>query len=198
MKLPKSFGKDRFDIEATFPPRTSRDGLLAMVQAMLKDRFNLTFHMAVQPLPAEVIEVARHGSKLAAASGHCLAASAAKNSARSDMPVCGVITVRRDHGAFEWRGFSISMGELTSFLANTSTMPVVDRTHIGGLFDMDVKFDIGAGEGGDDPATYEMLQRARRAAAFRDQLGLVVDPDHPVKVPVKVMIVDHIARPTPN
>src|SRR3984885_1711574 len=66
---PSWIDPDPSDIVAKAPPGTSRDGVRAMVQSLLADRFKLTIHR--EDKPAEVYEmvVAKSGPKLQKASG---------------------------------------------------------------------------------------------------------------------------------
>jgi uncharacterized protein (TIGR03435 family) len=55
---------DRFDIEAKFPEGADHEDDRKMLQALLKDRFRLAFHIEKRELETYVLVVAKHGAKL--------------------------------------------------------------------------------------------------------------------------------------
>lgn len=57
---------DRFDIEAKFPDGAGKADEPRMLQALLKDRFKLTFHIEKRELESYVLVVGAHGEKLKA------------------------------------------------------------------------------------------------------------------------------------
>ena len=61
---PEWAGHDRFDIEARFPEGTGKTDERRMVQALLKDRFKLAFHIEKRELDSYALIVAKHGAKL--------------------------------------------------------------------------------------------------------------------------------------
>ena len=55
---------DRFDIEARFPKGAGKEDEPRMLQALLKDRFKLAFHIEKRELEGYVLVVGKHGAKL--------------------------------------------------------------------------------------------------------------------------------------
>lgn len=55
---------DRFDIEARFPKGTGKEDEKKMLQALLKDRFNLAFHIEKRELGGYVLVIGKHVEKL--------------------------------------------------------------------------------------------------------------------------------------
>ena len=55
---------DRFDIEAKFPGEADKKDDRQMLQAILKERFNLTFHIEKRELEIYALVVGKHGEKL--------------------------------------------------------------------------------------------------------------------------------------
>lgn len=61
---PKWADEDRFDIEARFPEGAGRKDERRMLQALLKDRFKLAFHIEKRELEGYALVVGKHGAKL--------------------------------------------------------------------------------------------------------------------------------------
>jgi len=59
-----SSGSDRFDIEAIFPEGAAKQDERRMLQALLKDRFKLAFHIESKDLEGYALVVGKHGSQL--------------------------------------------------------------------------------------------------------------------------------------
>jgi len=56
--------KQPFDIEARFPKRATKDDVPKMLQALLKERFNLAFHVEKKEGKVYALIVGKHGAKL--------------------------------------------------------------------------------------------------------------------------------------
>jgi uncharacterized protein (TIGR03435 family) len=61
---PDWLGTQRFDIAATLPEGATKDDASAMLQALLKDRFNLVAHLDSQEHPVLALVVGKNGPKL--------------------------------------------------------------------------------------------------------------------------------------
>ncbi len=61
---PEWASHDFFDIEARFPERTDKTDERRMVQALLKDRFKLAFHVEKRELDSYALIVGKHGENL--------------------------------------------------------------------------------------------------------------------------------------
>ena len=55
---------EHFDIEATFSDEVDKKEDRRMMQALLKDRFKLSFHIEKRELEGYVLVVDKHGAKL--------------------------------------------------------------------------------------------------------------------------------------
>jgi uncharacterized protein (TIGR03435 family) len=62
--VPEWANHDRFDIEARFPEGVDKKDERRMLQALLKDRFKLAFHIEKRELEGYVLVVGKHGQKL--------------------------------------------------------------------------------------------------------------------------------------
>jgi uncharacterized protein (TIGR03435 family) len=61
---------DRFDIEARLPDGAKNDDVPAMLQALLKERFNLTTHSEMQEQPVLALVVGKNGPRLQSAAAN--------------------------------------------------------------------------------------------------------------------------------
>ena len=61
---PEWANADRFDIEATFPEGADKKDNLRMLQALLKERFKLAFHIEKRQAEVYALTVGKHGEKL--------------------------------------------------------------------------------------------------------------------------------------
>ena len=81
-----------------------------------------------------------------------------------------------------------SMTDVATQLTNILGRVVVDRTGAAGKYDLDLSWlpDEAVGSGLSGPSIF---------TAVREQLGLRLDPE---KAPVKILVIDHIEKPSPN
>jgi uncharacterized protein (TIGR03435 family) len=194
-----------FNIDAKFPAGTTTAQFRLMLQSLLADRFHFSMHRETRELPAIAIEVAKGGLKLKPASGDCV-----EHLTKSppDEYRCGVFTVLLLHPAgqsapgemvWEYAGRSVSMADIAAgFMQNE---PVVDATGIRGLYDIDVKVQVRLTLVSTDPderLNNELDFDANFKASFEKQAGLIVDLGSRKKIPVPVIVVDHVEMPTPN
>jgi len=155
---------------------------VAMLRAMLADRFRLVTHAETREAPAYALVLARKderlGPQLRHAEEDCGASPAVKPSPDDGHP-CELQI------GGEIRGRGQRMDQLAKTLLQFVGRSIVDRTGLTGGFD----FDIQASEiaGGDDlPSIYTAIQ---------EQLGLKLEP---IRAPVEFVVVDHIDHPEPN
>ncbi|HUP04850.1 MAG TPA: M56 family metallopeptidase, partial [Bryobacteraceae bacterium] len=199
--VPKTFqGPEMaFNIDAKFPPETTTAQFRLMLQSLLADRFHFSMHRETRELPAIALEVAKGGLKLKPASGDCLQHPA---KAPPDEYRCGVLVVLLHSGAdfaWEYTGRSVSMANIAEGFMQDA--PVVDNTGLGGLYDIDVKVPFQPHASSNDPVEQlnnELDFDAGFKAAFEKQAGLSVNLGARKKLPVPVIVVDHLEMPTPN
>jgi len=61
---PSWLDTERFDINATLPPETTKQQFQVMLQNLLAERFKLTIHRETKELPAYVLTVGKGGPKM--------------------------------------------------------------------------------------------------------------------------------------
>jgi len=167
-----------FDIIAKSAAPAGEAELRNMLQALLADRFKLTFHRETREIHALTLVVSPKGHKLTPAEtpGH--------PSFRT--------------GKMNLTGTGATLGELTLFLSRELREPVIDQTGLQGLFNYTLDINAYVTEemrksGGDGPP---VEANGIIAQAMQAQLGLRVEGK---KVPVSMLVVDHLEKsPTEN
>lgn len=181
-----------------------------MIQSLLEKRFKLKTHWEVREVDGYSLVIAKGGHKLQQAideNGKPLVALPPPVAARS---VGEAITGMPDKGPGSFRfGFRGDQAELMGRamsmrnLANALVMngvgaPVVDKTGMAGLFDIDLSFDASQmrsiiSEPGQVPA--EPPSNASLLTAIQTQLGLKLERG---KVPVQFIVIDSVEKPSEN
>jgi uncharacterized protein (TIGR03435 family) len=165
---PDWLDSERFDIFAKFPPETPEHDVLVMLQNLLAERFNFVFHRETRPFSAYALVIGKGGPKLHPA--------AAPEGSYRFMAQGGHAT-----------GFSISMGMFADRLSRPDFQldhQVVDFTGLKGTFDLTLDWSPSNAQAEDTtgPSIFTAIQ---------EQLGLKLEPR---KVPLEVLVVDHVNR----
>jgi len=159
--------------------------LKMMMQKLLAERFQLTFHREKKDLSVYAITVAKTGAKLAKSEGD-----------PKGLPGFG----GGGRGSFMAR--NASMEELASvlqagMLVNNLDKPVVDQTGLAGKYDFSLKWTpdaaMAAGAGTAPPADADAPPDL--FTAFIQQLGLRLES---AKAPVDVIVIDKVEKPSAN
>ena len=168
---PDWFETDRFDIVARFPPHSSAEQVLLMLQAVLAERFKLALHRDTKELPIYELIVAKNGPKLKTAEA---ATGITSNSNRAQWHVVA----------------KVSMEEFAEFLTGEVGRPVLDKTGLTGSYEMTLDWAADTVPLGNDGAVLPSLFTAVQ------ELGLQLRPS---KGRVETLVVDSVARkPTEN
>ena len=174
---------DRFDIEALTPGsvRPPREEQMAMLRALLLDRFKFKFHREPKEFSIYELDVAKSGSKLK------------PSTAAVNEPAALISTVYPDHIHLPAR--NSSMGEFVSLLQRAVLdRPVVDNTGISGKFDFDL--DWAADETqfqGEVAVASENAPNPPFFVAIEQQLGLRIVAKRGL---VSALVVDEAQRPS--
>jgi uncharacterized protein (TIGR03435 family) len=182
---------DRFDIEARAGQDVASEGLRLMVQALLKERFQLVVRREPREMPIYALRRARNDKQLGP-------------NLRQSIPDCALPTGRGEtlderrtpNGAVATRRTCASMAALVASLSNALQGPVDDGTALTGLWDYELSFTgerrrsadsvAVAGDANDAPALFTALQ---------EQLGLKLEP---TRGAVEVLVIESVERPTPD
>ena len=186
---PAWFGTDLFDIEAK-PDREGRPSVKqerAMTQKLLEERFQLKFHHDKQVLSVYIISVAGSGAKMTKST------PAATNQPTGLYRGLGDLTVKNQ-----------TMGDFATWMQSTvMDRPVVDQTGLTDRYDFQLKWTPdetqfaafrGVGAVVPPPADSATAPPALYTA-MSEQLGLKMGPG---KVPVDVIVIDHVEKPSAN
>ncbi len=161
--------QEHYDILARVGRPASDPEQRLMLQAMLADRFQMTAHTETRVLPAYELVVAKNGPKLRESAPDELGSRVFPNAP-------GV------------SGKQISMPRLAELLAAKLDRPVADKTGLSGSFDIELKWtpDTAPADADLGPSVFTAIQ---------EQLGLRLEAR---KLPVEVMVIDRISKPSAN
>ncbi|MGA7157742.1 MAG: M56 family metallopeptidase [Acidobacteriaceae bacterium] len=179
--------KDRYDISAV----SNESGVplsqvRVMLQKLLRDRFNLTYHREKAELPAYVLTTGMSQEKLIPTK---LNGPVPVNSLKPASN--GWTLTMRNATTADFAGF-LQMIVLDK--------PVVDETSIKGRFDMSITFAPDNSEfNGNPPPMPEHTDDSQTAPSLfesiHEQLGLKIERERTL---VDVIVIDHVERPSPN
>lgn len=191
-----------YDVEAKAPEGTVPSGLPSnvrdqkmrlMLRALLEERFKLKIRREARELPVYAVVVARNGPRLERAKMQ-----------EQDCPqtaamgvACHTIFGGRGRG---WHGEAVSLTDILSYVENWTDRPLVDKTGIQGLFNVQTKGwrDLQPGpapapgakaEDGSDLADVPTL------FAVFEQLGLKLEAQ---KGTADIFVIEHVERPSDN
>jgi bla regulator protein blaR1 len=210
---PDWVSSDRFDIVAKAegdvppsPPGGPPGPIQFMLRALLAERFNLKVHSEQRELPIYALVVARNDGKLGAqlrpAAVDCAAVMAGRRGGPPPAPPqpgermpCGMRI-----GPGQLTGGSLPVSQIANTLSPFVGRVVVDRTGLSGNFDFDLTWTPDQIPQGPPPPGAPQLppidpNGPSILTAVQEQLGLKLDS---TKGPVDVLVVDRVARPTPD
>lgn len=145
---------------------------LAMIQALLADRFGLKTHREQRELPIYELVVAKGGAKL--------------TPTKSD----GLTT---NHGNSYFNGKGITMSLVAQELARDAGRVIIDKTNLPGRFDINLRWQPDDAPpmrlNGEEVALPSLF------TAVQEQLGLRLEPS---KGPVEVLVIDDVHQPSAN
>lgn len=181
----------KYDVEAV-PPKDSGvtdlrytlfgiedERLREMLQALLKDRFQLKFHR--ENKTGDIYLLERNRKPLAVHPAQALATDADPSSNRQSFSSIGYVGGR-------WSIFATSMPQLAKFASSfVYHTPVLDRTDLTGQFDYKQKQpDLEPKYSGDQSDSFRI---------YLQELGLKIERR---KGPVETFVIDSAAKPSAN
>ena len=174
---------ERFDVVARTVRESTVDEKWQMLQVLLNDRFQLEVHAETRVRQGYTLVMARKDRKF----GPSLRQSPAPCGVGAAMP-CGGLAIGR-FGDLSARSLPMTdfAGRALTFILGQT---VRDGTGLTGNYDIDLKWrpeTAGlppSGASRDQPSIF---------AAVQEQLGLKLDPQ---KGPVRVLVIDHVERPS--
>jgi uncharacterized protein (TIGR03435 family) len=178
---------ERFDIQARAPEgRNGVEQMRPMLQALLAERFKMVAKLEKRELQSFALVKARSDGKLGPnikpAEKPCVGP-------RGEAPL-GIQCVQGGAGGGV-RAIGIPIGQLAPLLSLVVRRPVVDRTGLTGIYDLELRFSGDPVDGGPstDPSAPSIY------TALQEQLGLKLDAEREV---VEVLVIDRIERPAEN
>jgi uncharacterized protein (TIGR03435 family) len=164
-------GFDRYNIEskAEEPSKTTEAQLLAMLQSLLVERFELKFHREPSERPGFALVVGKNGMKVKPAKNNdAFVSFGSDGKPRPGEPATMI--------ARAW-----SMSRFVEMLNAIAHAPVIDKTGLSGDYDFTLSWDETNGP---------TLQ-----TAVEEQLGLKLEPQ---KVPVSLFVIESAQKPSAN
>ncbi len=165
--------ESRYDIDAKAEGEPARPEMMAMLQTLLSERFQLKMRRETGVIPIYNLSVAEKGPKVNASSYAEPTIRLRRSPSASGPGTSYVLTAQK-----------ISMEKLAEFLAPVVGRPVFDRTGLKGEFDL--KLNYADEDDTDAPPVYTAIQA---------QLGLRL---RPAKGPFEFLVMDHAERPSEN
>lgn len=197
-------GVEHFDVVAKAPddtpvaPPGQPGPLLLMMRTLLADRFKLSVHHETREAPAYALVRARRegalGPAMRSSTTDCAAVAAAR--ARNDSPppssapLCGI---RAAGGRMVAGGQSLS--QMTTVLSQIVRRTVIDRTGLSGAYDFELNWtpEVAGQPPADSPP--QTADAPSIFTALQEQLGLKLES---IKVPIDVLVIDHVEHPSPD
>jgi uncharacterized protein (TIGR03435 family) len=160
----------RFDIVAKYPPDTKNQDRALMLRSLLEDRFKLAVHVQQQEVAGYSLVVAKGGFKLKPDAGETSGDSS------NDRGRVRNLIVKHT-----------SMAQVADLMARNLGEAVVDKTGVGGFYSFELRW--ASEDQKADNAELDTLPSL--FTALQETLGLRLKPE---KVPVDIVIVDHMER----
>ncbi|MBV9761218.1 MAG: TIGR03435 family protein [Acidobacteriaceae bacterium] len=179
MNGPKWISENRYDIDAKADHPVASDEIATMLQSLLTERFDFSFH---------------HDSRVL--SGYALVQTSGGIKAEVAPPdTVSETSKSRNH----LRAKGCSMQRFAMRLSAILNIPVVDATGLQGKYDFDLRWSPDDMQASTFSNPSQALQESSKDAslftAVREQLGLKLESR---KVNADVLIIDRIQPPTAN
>jgi uncharacterized protein (TIGR03435 family) len=204
-QLPDWAKTERYDIQARAQTDPGKDGMRLMMRELLADRFKLATHYETREAPVLAFMLVRSGKPGPQLKPHSdehpcptEAPTSSSPGVVDGLPVyCNGIYPLPPSvpGHIRLGGRNVTI----QFIANTLTpgtgtgRPMIDQTGLTGTFDFSVEFYMDRGEPGAPPPADQNGPTFEEA--LREQLGIKLQSQ---KGPVKVLVIDHVERPSAN
>lgn len=173
---PQWLDSDRFDIYAKAEePIDDDDVFMAMLRTLLAERCGLAIHRESKPIAAYVLEIAKSGPKLEKAVDPT--ATATTNSGRGSIDATAV-TIKR----------------FAEVLSRQMDLPVFDQTGLEGKFNLRLKW-FPESNRPVKPGQFPPMDDGPSVFTAIQQLGLRLQAR---KIPVDVLVIEHVERPSEN
>jgi uncharacterized protein (TIGR03435 family) len=191
-----------YDIEATAPPGLIPAGLPSkerdeklklMLQSLLADRFKLKIRRETKELPVYAVVVGKGGLKLEKAKID------EKDCTETGAPGVGCHSLIGGRGR-GLHGEAVSLSDVLSYVENWTDHPLVDKTGIHGLYNIQTTGWLPMQPGPPPPAGAKAEDGSDVADlptvfGLFERLGLKLESQ---KAPVEIFVIDHVEKPSGN
>jgi uncharacterized protein (TIGR03435 family) len=167
---------ERFQVNATYPPESSTPQVNAMLRSLLQDRFALKAHR-------EQRELSKYRLVPADANGR-LGPQMRKSASQCAKPHPDTPCSMR-FGGNELVMQETTVRQFLDFLESVVQGRIEDQTGLSGEYDLTLSWSRGSTD----------VERPEIFTALREQLRLKLDP---TRGPIDVLVIDSVARPTPD
>jgi uncharacterized protein (TIGR03435 family) len=195
-----------YDIDATpgnsvtltgIPSNVRAERLRLMLQTLLAERFQLKIRRETKELPVYAAVVAKNGPKLQKARIEEKDCPGPEQGQSTPGVSCHALMGGRGRGI---HGEAISLADVTNFVENWSDRPVVDRTGIQGLFNIQTTGWVSAQPGPPPPPGTKAEDGSELADVptlfgVFERLGLKLESQ---KAAVEVFVIEHAEKPSEN
>jgi uncharacterized protein (TIGR03435 family) len=196
-QLPAWATTDRYDIEARIQNDPGKEGMRALMRSLLRERFKLAVHEETKDVPVAALVMIREGKFGPMIQPHPAGTSCPTDIAPGGLTpdgrfpmLCGgflqlppSVPGRVRLGA---RDITLDFFARGLSSATASGRPLIDGTGLSGTFDVSIEFSRE--QAGDTPdVSFEL--------ALKEQLGMKLQSQ---RAPQKVIVLDHVERPTEN
>jgi uncharacterized protein (TIGR03435 family) len=179
---------DRFNIEGKPEGGASKDEMQVMVQSLLEDRFQLKLHYETRELPVFNLLLASPKLKLSA-----------DQTSPTQPPDRGTLSMTGSSSGTTIKGNAVPISALIDMLHTAAGRPVLDKTGLKGLFDINLLFS----QSGPTAATPAGVSETPLASdpsgpsilSAIQELGLKLES---AKAPIEVLVIDSVQKPTEN
>jgi uncharacterized protein (TIGR03435 family) len=160
-----------------------------MLRVLLEDRFNLKTHWEIKEGDVYHLVLAKGGPKLGAMGSVPPSDGELKNFGDSPIPT---LYQKNDGQGHDFIAHGCPMDQWVAMLTAQFGRPVIDKTGLTGKYDFVLKYK---GRWDRDRPSDDLDPMPPMDRALTEQLGLKVEA---AKGPVKVLVIDHINKPSPN
>jgi bla regulator protein BlaR1 len=205
---PEWLRNERYDIEATpekgaIPTGASvkdrNDKVHLMLQRLLEERFKMVIHREIKDLPVYTVSIKKDGPKLKkAAVSEKDCSETAKGP--QDPASCHTFSGGQGQGI---HAQAVSMSDLATYASTWADRPVIDKTSLAGLFNIQTEGWVPmrprpARPAGQDPSAEDLaFADPARPTLFQifDRLGLKLESQ---KAPLETFLIQSAERPSEN
>ena len=210
MDAPTWIAEETFEIVAKAPestPPPSRADMRGMLRTLLADRFELMTHSETRELPVYALVFARTDRRFGTAlrrspmtDADCAAffAKATLSPGPVDEPWCGMrgrAKAGPGGNVFETTFRAMTVVDIANYLASHVSRPIVDATGLDGRFDLELEFLPSFAQPPSSAQNTDGQTSPALFTALPEQAGLRLESR---RVPLEVLVIDHVERPTPD